>query len=119
MLSQVNTIWGLADAQDDGGFHVVVRSTMPEWAVEEAGAPAEVWLDIRSRNASDELAYDVIWVNKTATRLPEVQEVPCLLSGPVHPTVLRCCTHADSRAAENLSCDSLHCKALRLIWSKV
>ena len=58
--------------QEDGGFHVVVRSRMAAWAVTEAGAPKEVWLDIRSIQGSDELQYDVIWVNKTATRLPEV-----------------------------------------------
>ncbi len=50
-----------------------MRATPPEWAVAEAGAPAEVWLDIRAGNASAELAYDVIWVNKTATRLPEAR----------------------------------------------
>ena len=60
-------------AQEDGGFHVVVRATMAAWAVAEAGAPAEVWLDIRSTRGSDELQYDVIWVNKTATRLPEAR----------------------------------------------
>ena len=52
---------------------MVVRATMAAWAVVEAGAPAEVWLDIRSRQGSDELEYDVIWVNKTATRLPEAR----------------------------------------------
>lgn len=83
-----------------------MRSTLPEWAVEEAGAPAEVWLDIRSSNGSDELAYDIIWVNKTATRLPEVHDLcirlcdvshirdpaltyphnlPCMLSHSAHP----------------------------------
>ncbi len=59
-------------AQGNGTLHVVVRSTLPQWAVQEAGAPAEVWLDIQSAADSDDLTYDVIWVNKTATRLPEV-----------------------------------------------
>ena len=45
---------------------------MPRWAVEEAGAPAEVWVDIQAPEDADSLYLDVIWVNKTATRLPEV-----------------------------------------------
>jgi hypothetical protein len=45
---------------------------MPAWAVQEAGAPAEVWLDIQAPEDTDSLLLDVIWVNKTATRLPEV-----------------------------------------------
>lgn len=49
-----------------------MRSTLPQWALQEAGAPAEVWLDIQSAADRDDLTYDVIWVNKTATRLPEV-----------------------------------------------
>ena len=49
---------------------------MPRWAVREAGAPEEVWLDIRSDADSDVLHYSVIWVNKTATRLPEVGSLP-------------------------------------------
>jgi len=51
----------------------MVRTTLPQWAVAQAGAPVEVWLDIQSAADSDHLTYDVIWVNKTATRLPEVQ----------------------------------------------
>lgn len=45
---------------------------MPEWAVQEAGAPVEVWTEIISPPTSGNLFYDVTWVNKTATRLPEV-----------------------------------------------
>jgi hypothetical protein len=59
--------------QENGSLHLVARSTLPRWAVREAGAPAEVWLDIQSAAGSDDLSYDVIWVNKTATRLPEVR----------------------------------------------
>ncbi|BDA48441.1 hypothetical protein COCOBI_12-1200 [Coccomyxa sp. Obi] len=58
-------------AEGNGTLHLIVRSTLPRWAVQEAGAPAEVWLDIQSAADSDDLTYDVIWVNKTATRLPE------------------------------------------------
>ncbi|KAK9917700.1 hypothetical protein WJX75_007317 [Coccomyxa subellipsoidea] len=58
-------------AEENGSLHLVARSTLPRWAVREAGAPAEVWLDIQSAAGSDDLSYDVIWVNKTATRLPE------------------------------------------------
>ena len=39
----------------------------------EAGAPAELWTEIISPPYSDNLFYDVIWVNKTPTRLPEVR----------------------------------------------
>ena len=45
---------------------------MPSWAVKHAGAPEEVWLDIKSEEDSEIMQYDVIWVNKTPTRLPEV-----------------------------------------------
>jgi len=58
--------------QGDGSFHVHAKCSLPRWAVKEAGAPEEVWLDIQSEADSDVLKYDVIWVNKTATRLPEV-----------------------------------------------
>ena len=40
---------------------------------EEAGAPAEVWTEVVSPAGSANLYYDVTWVNKTATRLPEVR----------------------------------------------
>ena len=49
-----------------------MKGSMPSWAVREAGAPAEVWVDIQAPEVSDSLYLDVIWVNKTATRLPEV-----------------------------------------------
>ena len=62
--------------QGNGSFHVYARCSMPRWAVRDAGAPKEVWLDIRSDADSDVLHYDVIWVNKTATRLPEVSFLP-------------------------------------------
>ncbi len=58
--------------QGDGSFHVHAKCSLPRWAVQEAGAPEEVWLDIHSEADSDVLKYNVIWVNKTATRLPEV-----------------------------------------------
>ena len=59
--------------QGNGSFHIYARCTMPDWAVKHAGAPEEVWLDIRSEEDSEMLRYDVIWVNKTPTRLPEVE----------------------------------------------
>lgn len=67
------------DVQGNGTFHVYARCSMPRWAVREAGAPEEVWLDIRSDADSDVLNYDVIWVNKTATRLPEVSALAVLI----------------------------------------
>lgn len=51
-----------------------MKGSMPRWAVREAGAPAEVWVDIQAPEDSDSLYLDVIWVNKTATRLPEVSQ---------------------------------------------
>ena len=51
-----------------------MKGSMPSWAVREAGAPAEVWMDIQAPEDSDSLYLDVIWVNKTATRLPEVTQ---------------------------------------------
>ena len=58
--------------QDGSGFKALLKGSMPAWAVQEAGAPAEVWLDIQAPEDTDSLLLDVIWVNKTATRLPEV-----------------------------------------------
>jgi hypothetical protein len=55
-----------------GGFHVLVKSTVLDWAVKHAGAPETVWLDIRSRADDPDLHIDLLLVNKTATRLPEV-----------------------------------------------
>ena len=104
--------WARLHAQDDGGFHVVVRSTLPEWAVADAGAPAEVWLDMRSGSGSEELAYDVIWVNKTATRLPEVRRRPF----PMLEPFLQPWRHGHAREQAGWAarlCQLLHCKALR------
>ncbi len=58
--------------QEGNGFKALLKGSMPAWAVQEAGAPAEVWLDIQAPEDTDSLLLDVIWVNKTATRLPEV-----------------------------------------------
>ena len=55
------------------GFKALLKGSMPAWAVQEAGAPSEVWLDIQAPEDTDSLLLDVIWVNKTATRLPEVR----------------------------------------------
>lgn len=58
--------------QGEGSFHVYAKCSLPAPAVRHAGAPKEVWLDIRSDADSNTLHYDVIWISKTATRLPEV-----------------------------------------------
>ena len=55
---------------------MILRATLPEWAVREAGAPTEVWTEVISPPESSNLFYDVTWVNKTATRLPEVRQNP-------------------------------------------
>ena len=56
-----------------GSFRILVRASMPLRLAEAAGGPTEVWLDIASQTGDDRLLYDVLWVNKTATRLPEVR----------------------------------------------
>jgi hypothetical protein len=55
------------------GFHAAVKLRFPRQAVAEAGAPAAVWLEYASPPDSPALYIDVTWVNKTATRLPEVR----------------------------------------------
>ncbi|GAB4813534.1 hypothetical protein N2152v2_000580 [Parachlorella kessleri] len=54
-----------------GGFHLVTKAAFPRALVKEAGAPRAVWTEIRSPPNSSDLLVDVIWENKTATRLPE------------------------------------------------
>ena len=34
---------------------------------------AQVWYSVRSPGEDQRLLMDILWVNKTATRLPEVQ----------------------------------------------
>ena len=70
----------VADAQSrelvigaSAGFHAAVKLRFPQRAVAEAGAPAAVWLEYASPPDSPALYIDVTWVNKTATRLPEVR----------------------------------------------
>ena len=52
---------------------MLLKQSLPEWAVREAGAPQELWTEIVSPPYSDNLFYDVVWVDKTPTRLPEVR----------------------------------------------
>ena len=52
---------------------MLLKQSLPEWTVREAGAPKELWTEIISPPYSDNLFYDVIWVDKTPTRLPEVR----------------------------------------------
>ncbi len=59
-----------------GSFEVVVVTSMPEEQVQYYGAPAQVWYNIRSPGEDDRLLMDILWVNKTATRLPEVSTSP-------------------------------------------
>ena len=51
---------------------MAVKLQFPQEAVAEAGAPAVVWLEYTSLPDSPALYMDITWVNKTATRLPEV-----------------------------------------------
>ena len=61
----------LQDAQ--GSFHVVVVAKSEQEQVQYYGAPAQVWYSFTSPGEDDRLLMEVLWVNKTATRLPEVQ----------------------------------------------
>ncbi len=54
-----------------------MQARFPAAAVEEAGAPQAIWTEIRSPADSQALFVDVIWENKTATRLPETLWVRC------------------------------------------
>ncbi|KAL3138964.1 hypothetical protein ABBQ32_005773 [Trebouxia sp. C0010 RCD-2024] len=69
------TIIKVYKQQEGNGFKALMKGSMPSWAVQEAGAPAEVWVDIQAPEDADSLYLDVIWVNKTATRLPEAMWV--------------------------------------------
>ncbi|KAK9815327.1 hypothetical protein WJX72_001843 [[Myrmecia] bisecta] len=66
--ASLTEVWHKGDGEV---FEVLVRSRLPDWMVTDAGAPEEVWTHIQSPKNDASLLYDVIWVNKTATRLPE------------------------------------------------
>ena len=55
----------------------LLQATFPKVLVEGAGAPRAVWTEIRSKSNSSDMLVDVIWENKTATRLPETLWVRC------------------------------------------
>ena len=61
----------LQDAE--GSFHVVVVANSEQEQVEYYGAPAQVWYSFTSPGEDDRLLMEILWVNKTATRLPEVR----------------------------------------------
>ena len=54
-------------------FEVLVVAALPQRLVDDAGAPAQLWYHITSPASSDALLFDVLWVNKTPSRLPEVR----------------------------------------------
>lgn len=72
----MDAVWALESA-DPGNrstapaLHLFTRSTFSEAAVRDAGAPVALWTEIRAWPGSRELEIDVVWENKTATRLPE------------------------------------------------
>ena len=67
--------WDVLPAQESAdSFEVLVVAALPAQLSAEYGAPAQVWYHISSPSASDRLLYDVLWVNKTATRLPEARD---------------------------------------------
>ncbi len=61
----------LQDAE--GSFQVVVVAASEQEQVQYYGAPEEVWYSFTSPGEDDRLLMEILWVNKTATRLPEVQ----------------------------------------------
>jgi hypothetical protein len=50
--------------------HVLLE--LPTWTVVDAGAPRKIWLELESRAEDPRLFVNVVWINKTPTRLPEV-----------------------------------------------
>ena len=64
------------DQDSEDSFEVLVVAALPSNLTEHYGAPAQIWFYISSPAASDRLLYDVLWVNKTATRLPEARLAP-------------------------------------------
>ncbi|EIE25882.1 hypothetical protein COCSUDRAFT_46416 [Coccomyxa subellipsoidea C-169] len=65
----VQQTWSKQD--NEGSFEVLSVSTLPEDLQTRVGAPAQIWQWFKSPSADDRLFYNVLWVNKTATRLPE------------------------------------------------
>ena len=51
---------------------MVAVTSLPLDLVQGYGAPAQVWYNITSPGNDSRLLMDILWVNKTATRLPEV-----------------------------------------------
>jgi hypothetical protein len=64
----------------EGSFEVISLSTLPQDLVTNVGAPAQIWQWFKSPADDDRLFYNVLWVNKTATRMPEV--TPLESAGP-------------------------------------
>jgi hypothetical protein len=70
-------------------FRVLARASLPSALHELAGSPAEVWLEVASPPGDVRLLLDIVWVNKTATRLPEVRGQAgcggfCLVAAAAH-----------------------------------
>jgi hypothetical protein len=59
-----------------GGFSLVALASLPADLVQGYGAPAQVRYNISSPGNDSRLLMDILWVNKTATRLPEVRFTP-------------------------------------------
>ena len=62
-------VWQRTDGH--GGLHVIAKAVFDDDLVTYAGAPAAVYYDISSPKDSNDLFIDIVWENKTATRLPE------------------------------------------------
>ncbi|KDD76566.1 hypothetical protein H632_c180p1, partial [Helicosporidium sp. ATCC 50920] len=67
--AKVTAAWAGRDGL--GGLKVVIRTVFPDWVVDNAGAPAALWTEISAPSDSRSLSLDVVWEDKTATRLPE------------------------------------------------
>ena len=82
---RVCLIWRCPAAQDSpDSFEVLVVAALPPKLVTDVGAPAQVWYHIMAPSADARLFYDVLWVNKTATRLPEARALPDTAQNTLH-----------------------------------
>lgn len=67
------TIWSvLLCASSPPGLSLWLQLSMPTWTSEVYGGCAHYWLHITSPTDDSQLFVDVVCINKTATRLPEV-----------------------------------------------
>lgn len=54
------------------GLSLSLQLSMPAWTSQVYGGCAQYWLHVTSLSDDSQLFVDVVCINKTATRLPEV-----------------------------------------------